>query len=901
MGTVVHDLVALIDGKERPPLKDMANHIVPKWASTWKELGVHLNIEDHLLRNIEKDFSNDCEGSCSKMLQEWLDMNRNASWEVLIDALDKLAENAREVQKLQQVQPSIMDLPKSPRRPKSPSNTKSPSCCGTDSKKSIECDLKNQAITKLKVKYIKVVNKIKQTMEEKHFDVDELIMNLSAADEDNHTVFSTDVAYNTIKTIPDLFKKIGQYCSVYDYELLQVLVESVDCEEAIKLLEGFTEELNNSIINELDLLRIFQEQPKPTQLMPGTHKLVIKYTGNICTLPMKNMIQRVVFECFKLKPGSVILRGIEEGCIALIYQISAAVKSYLLHYKLGHQEFTLLATHKIKCVIVDGTEIQVPPEFLEKANLASVTQITSRDADFKKNMLSAQLDKIAASLSPEDLEATLSTLRTIFDNIIQHPNDDKYRQIKLANKTFSSKVWRYPACEELMKMSGWVEEDDHVRLRDATHLQTVHSAICERIGVPHEPSGVKVKDLVTSSAATGSQTTSEVIHLLSKQLEKVIACLHPDDRRATLKTLKECFKNIFQHPNDDKYRQIKLANKTFSSKVWRYPACEELMKMSGWVVEDDHVRLKDDSRVRIMSDLLNIAYRQECPKQATSQTGVLSVEQFQALIKAVFSKDIVKVDGFLQKCGITNAGRVFCEDDCSVNLLFAAIITQQIELAQLLFDYYDVDSYEIDGFCADPKPCAYAMFEHASDEFIIEMMSVMPYIDVCSKYDGYTILHAATMANSLDVISFLTGDNFNFKLTTPDDHLGRTPLHTAFLSGNTKIAQCLMDSGADTSLKDMCFCTPLDYRIGDPKMIADSHHLQNQRTIRSDPFSIEHNYYLKLVKTEMDPKDAVSVTMTEYPTLINKIVSVSRHDDRDHIVKELAEYLIQRPATVALP
>jgi len=73
----------------------MANHIVPKWASTWKQLGEHLNIEDYLLKNIEKDYSNDCEGSCSKMLQEWLDMNSNASWEVLIKALDKLAENAR--------------------------------------------------------------------------------------------------------------------------------------------------------------------------------------------------------------------------------------------------------------------------------------------------------------------------------------------------------------------------------------------------------------------------------------------------------------------------------------------------------------------------------------------------------------------------------------------------------------------------------------------------------------------------------------------------------------------------------------------------------------------------------------------------------------------------------------
>jgi len=61
-------------------------------------------------------------------------------------------------------------------------------------------------------------------MEKKHFDIDGLIMNLSIADEDNHTVFSTDDAYNTIKTISDLFQKIGKYCSVFDYELLHVLV-----------------------------------------------------------------------------------------------------------------------------------------------------------------------------------------------------------------------------------------------------------------------------------------------------------------------------------------------------------------------------------------------------------------------------------------------------------------------------------------------------------------------------------------------------------------------------------------------------------------------------------------------------------------------------------------------------
>jgi len=242
-------------------------------------------------------------------------------------------------------------------------NCKSPG--GIDCKKSIECTLKNQVITKLKVQYIKLFNKIEQTMEKQPFDVNKLIKNLSAADEDKHTVFSTDDAYNTIKTISDLFQKIGKYCSVFDYELLQVLVHSIDCAEAIKLLKSFTEELNHSILNELDLLQVFQDQSKPIRLIPGMHELVIKYTGNKCTLPMTSMIKRLIYDCFELKPGSVILRGMEEGCIALIYQISAAVKSYLLHYKLGDREFTLLAIHKIKCVIVDGIDLQVPPEYLE--------------------------------------------------------------------------------------------------------------------------------------------------------------------------------------------------------------------------------------------------------------------------------------------------------------------------------------------------------------------------------------------------------------------------------------------------------------------------------------------------------------------------------------------------------
>ena len=101
-------------------------------------------------------------------------------------------------------------------------------------------------------------------------------------------------------------------------------------------------------------------------------------------------------------------------------------------------------------------------------NMADSNLRSSSTKEYDIDLLLKQLRKLTTSFDtcPQDLIVTLSTLRRIFDNIIQHSNDDKYRQIKLTSKTFSSKVWQYPAGEELMKMSGWVVEDDHVRLRD---------------------------------------------------------------------------------------------------------------------------------------------------------------------------------------------------------------------------------------------------------------------------------------------------------------------------------------------------------------------------------------------------------------------------------------------------
>ena len=77
-------------GKERPTLKDINNHIVPQWAPQWRQLGVELNLCDHVMNIIEHDHPNDSETCCSKMLTEWLDNNSAATWGDLNAAMDNL-------------------------------------------------------------------------------------------------------------------------------------------------------------------------------------------------------------------------------------------------------------------------------------------------------------------------------------------------------------------------------------------------------------------------------------------------------------------------------------------------------------------------------------------------------------------------------------------------------------------------------------------------------------------------------------------------------------------------------------------------------------------------------------------------------------------------------------------
>jgi len=378
--------------------------------------------------------------------------------------------------------------------------------------------------------------------------------------------------------------------------------------------------------------------------------------------------------------------------------------------------------------------------------------------------------------------------------------------------------------------------------------------------------------------------------MLSKQLNDIVGSLNPEEQMATLSTLKRIFDNIIQHPNDEKYRQIKLAGKTFSSKVWQYPAGEELMKMSGWVVEGDHVRLRDDSHVQIVSQLLkSLCEHQHTKHVPSSVTSIVPIPLhiFQALIQVLLNGHVFLVHLLLKNINISTSGRVYFESGSSANLLSIATIGQQIEIIKLLFNDYSVDPYAIE--MDDKRPYIFTTFSIAPQSFIMNVLKCCG-VKCDFKADGFTLLHIAVFANCFDIVQFLVEECNDMDVNVTDDDL-QTPLHKAYLARHTQIAEYLIQHGADVYAIDGLGCTPYEYIDGQPKFISHSEHIQNKRRIHHTPFSTEHYHFVKLINNGISETEAVSLTIEQFPSLKEDGPTQSHDIDHASALKEFTQYV----------
>ena len=257
---------------------------------------------------------------------------------------------------------------------------------------------------------------------------------------------------------------------------------------------------------------------------------------------------------------------------------------------------------------------------------------------------------------------------------------------------------------------------------------------------------------------------------------------------------------------------------------------------------------------------------------------------FKCSFKALYNGDIACVQKLLKVPHLSHIhdGRIYSESRSSINVVYAATIAQQIDIVKLLLTDYHLNPGDFIAYISGCTP----------QSFVIEIMKYCSIKANLKSTEGFSLLHIAVMEHCFDIVSFLleecSGTNVN---VTVDESL-RTPLHIAYLCGHTKIAEYLIQHGADVYAVDKDKCTPYNYIDGNPNYIKLSECLQNKRKIHHIPYSIEHCYYMKLVNLGTDDQKAVSLTMEKFPSLKEDCPTQPHHDiDHASALKEFRQFI----------
>ena len=207
-----------------------------------------------------------------------------------------------------------------------------------------------------------MVRELRKTMDKyvsdsaNDYSIQDMICSLCSSD-NGLSVFSTDENLRKATTVSEVFLFISQKCSMYDYDVLKIYINSTDCEEAIEIVENFTKELQNSLLKDLNLLSDDDLSFKYSiYVLPSgkRRKLTIECSGKSLTCQDKNLIQNVICEKFELPEASLQFITVTAGSIHLIYEISVKVKEHFLLYRITADIVKSFIAYQINCFTIDN-------------------------------------------------------------------------------------------------------------------------------------------------------------------------------------------------------------------------------------------------------------------------------------------------------------------------------------------------------------------------------------------------------------------------------------------------------------------------------------------------------------------------------------------------------------------
>lgn len=159
-------------------------------------------------------------------------------------------------------------------------------------------------------------------------------------------------------------------------------------------------------------------------------------------------------------------------------------------------------------------------------------------------------------LNTKDKRACIETLIRIFRNVVQKPEEPKYRTLKITNKVFHGDVWRHEAGRALMEAAGWEIRGETVQLPSSIDLTLpLEVLLANREVKPDSKEWVSENKVVVPNAAKVHEEQLRQKALAEKEKEMVALKKDMAERKAIADRI------LAEHRNDRENKKVTKPSK----------------------------------------------------------------------------------------------------------------------------------------------------------------------------------------------------------------------------------------------------------------------------------------------------------------------------------------------------
>ena len=225
-------------------------------------------------------------------------------------------------------------------------------------------------IEDIELEFAKMTDKIKEELSQYISDsnVDSLIEQLRAisAVRDKKVPLFAEDSFKRVSNMRSLWQILSGFWSIYDYDLLKLVLKIINCKKANRILDHFLLQIDPAEIDDVDFVihyKVYERTEFPKPLL----RVKVKVDKvDSCSRHHKEEVTKALSKTCDLESYSLRLKGIREGCVELMYEMSEELKSYLLSCRVVESDVQYLINCGIIHLEIGNMEIDLSSEIYVK-------------------------------------------------------------------------------------------------------------------------------------------------------------------------------------------------------------------------------------------------------------------------------------------------------------------------------------------------------------------------------------------------------------------------------------------------------------------------------------------------------------------------------------------------------